>query len=323
LSILPTGGYGTHLNTPTGAAQGSSVAVTTAPEAKSDDATTTKASPAVVVSLSAQAKAALAASATTTPASPSYYGQFFPTRDGFPAAALAAAVADPGAESSSAGKAPAQVAADARASMDANYAAMKASGKPFDYNSFEGKDWHALMGNLDRRSLNAVSTNSGGQFSRQEQDMAQSMMSQQQGLAMGLYSGPSSQAGKYIDPFAGDVAAKLKAGVKFLDGVSNDEKASVPWAFSRASAQYGYEAMSEKQGETPENLDSDSPLVRLIKAALDSMKDRPDRATTTGPIRTAEDLKKQPWFEGFERQLDAAIQQSQVSSQAQGVSLTA
>ncbi len=182
--------------------------------------------------------------------------------------------------------------------MDAKYAQMDASGKPFDFNSFEGRDWYTLMGDLDRRSL-----------------YAQSIMSQQQGLAMGLYSGPTSQQGKFVDPFFGDHAERMKAAVKFLDGVSNDEKTSIAWAASRAGAQSAYEWIMEGEGKTPERLDSPNLLVRLLMAAMSTMKDNMERGVSTGPIETADDLKRQPWFKGFEAQLDAAIQQTQAMYQ--------
>jgi len=125
------------------------------------------------VTLSPAAQAAVTA---ISDSSVSYYAQFFPTRDRSPATALAAAIVDPGAESISKGKTKEQVATAARASMDAKYKEMQASGKPFDINSNEGKDWYSLMGNLDRRALYSVSSNQGGQFSKDEQDIAQSIM---------------------------------------------------------------------------------------------------------------------------------------------------
>lgn len=269
-------------------------------------------SPAVTITLSDQAQTLLAAQAS---ASANYYAQFFPTRDGSSATALAVAVTDPGAQSSSSGKSLQQVAADARANMDAKYAAMKASGKPFDYNSSEGKDWYTLMADLDRRSLYAVSSNQGGQFSKQERDMAQSIMSQQQGLAMGEYNGPTRLAGSFVDPFGGDVAAQLEAGIKFLDRVSNDEKTSIAWAVSRASDQRGYELGIQSDGKAPKNYNSENPLVKLIRAAMATMDNNLGRGTSVGRIETVNDLKSQPWFQGFESQLDGAIQQTQAMYQ--------
>lgn len=181
---------------------------------------------AAIVSISAQALAALAGQSDTVA---NRYTACFPTRDGASAAALANAVTHPGATSSSTGLSFSAVAADARARMDAEYAAMKDGGQPFDMNSYEGKDWYSLMGDLDRRSLYAVSSNTGGQFTQQEQDMASSIMSQQQGLAMGLYSGPTRQASQFNDPFAGNDTGRFAAASTFLQGVSAEEKQSGAW----------------------------------------------------------------------------------------------
>jgi len=267
------------------------------------------------VTLSPAAQTAVAAKPNP---SLSYYSQFFPTRDGSPATALATAIADPGAESISKGKTKEQVATAARASMDAKYKEMQDGGKAFDINSNEGKDWYSLMSDLDRRALYSVSSNQRGQFSKEEQDIAQSIMSQQQGWAMGLPSGPTRLVEGAPDPFNGDHAARMKAGVKWLDGVSNDEKASVSWASSRASAQTSYEWIMADQRQTPENLDSDSPMVKLIKSAMDTMKDSLERGFTSGPLNSKEELKKQTWFQGFEDQLDDALKQTEELYQRKG-----
>ncbi|QCO15383.1 hypothetical protein D3869_09185 [Azospirillum brasilense] len=225
LTVLGGADKGTSANTaagqPAAASGGSAVFVTLSVEAQAFMATATA------------SKAAKTGNGT--PAGP--YAAYFPTRDGKSATALAKAVTDPGAVSSSAGLSGPAVAKDARARMDAQYDAMKASGKPFDFDSFEGRDWYSLMGDLDRRSLEAVRSNAGGQFSKQEQDIAQSIMAQQEGLAMGLYNGPISQEASFVDPFRGDEAARMKANLTFLDAVSAEEKSSTEWATRWAAAQ--------------------------------------------------------------------------------------
>jgi hypothetical protein len=278
--------------------------------------------PAVQVTLSAQAKAAPSPLAN---ALANQYAQFFPTRDGKPATALSLAVTDPGAVSSSAGKTLAKVASDARARLDAKYAEFNASGSPFDFNSWEGKDWYTLVGDLDRRSLYAVSSNQGGQFTDQEQQIAQNVLGQEVNLSSGYYSGPTSQAGAYVppngltsasidplNPQAG--AARLKAIVHYLDGVSGDEKNSIAWAYGRASAQLSFETITGNQDK--DNLDSQDPAARLIADALKSIKGDLQRGTTYGSIRTADDLKRQPWFQGFEGKLDALLAQPKSTSRS-------
>jgi hypothetical protein len=304
----------------------------------------------VIVSLSIEARTVMASATGTAgteaaKAPMSRFAVYFPTRDGKPVTALADAVDNPGALSSSAGKTLSEAAKDARARMDAQYAAMDASGEPFNANSYEGRDWHTVMGDLDRRSLYAISSNTEGLFSEEEQTTARDMMIQQQGLAMGLYSGPTRLEGTFVDPYNGDMTAHMKAGVKFLDKVSDEEKTSIDWAMDRAGAQWNYEASlhntrkelqeleklsdgtpvgmllksakdlarknaKREEGGEPEKLDSDNPLAKLVMNALNTMKNNPGRGNTHGLIRTAEDLKDQPWFKGFESQLDTAIQQT-------------
>ena len=268
-----------------------------------------------IVSLSPAAQSALVAPELAAAPPPkaigSYYEQFFPVRDGYSATALAAAIDDPGAETFSAGKTLGEVAGVAGAAMDAKYAAMRADGQPFDFNSREGKDWYSLLGDLDRRALYAVSSNQGGLFTEQEQDIAQSIMSGQQGWAMGLPNGPTRLVEGLPDRFMGDHAARFKAAVQWLDRVSNDEKTSISWAANRAAAQQSYELTMEGRGETPENLDSENPLAKLIKEAMATMKGNLERGLSTGRLETDDDLKRQPWFAGFEDRLDTAIQQTQ------------
>jgi len=237
-----------------------------------------------------------------------YYEQFFPTREGYSATALATAIVDPGIETFSKGKTRQEVAQAARDSMDAIYADMKADGAAFDYNSYEGKDWHSLMGNLDRRALSAVANNSEGLFSKQEQDVAQSIMSGQQGWAMGLGSGPTRLVEGLPDRFGGDHAARMEAAMTWLDKVSTDEKQTIAWAGQRASVEISYEWIT---GEPALDMRSESPLVQLIKSAMDTMRDNPDRGRSTGRLRDRNDLEEQAWFKGYEDRLDSAIQANQ------------
>lgn len=245
------------------------------------------------------------------------FNKYFPVRAGFTSTALSNAVTEPGMQTRSAGKNFNEVALDARAGMDAKYAAMSASGKPYDPNSREGVDSAALMGELDRRSLYAVSSNTGGLFTQGEQSTANTYMNQQLGLAMGLYAGPIRLAGEFAVAYGktptltGDNASVGMDGVLFLDKVSNEEKSSVLWAMNRASAQRAYESGMEQMGRTPENLDSDIPLVKLIRAAMATMQNDPGRGITTGSITNAAELKNQAWFKGFESRLDGALMETE------------
>lgn len=171
------------------------------------------------------------------------YAKFMPTRDGFSSNNIAIGVSDPSAEPFSQKRNITEVAKAARESLNSKYEAMKQSGKPFDYNSYEGKDWYSAFGDLDRRALFAIRSNQGGQFTKEEQDIAQSIMSIQEGLAMGLYSGPTSLAGDFADKFAGNDVAHFKAYENYLDNVSEDEKSSGDWILARDGAKRGYESV--------------------------------------------------------------------------------
>lgn len=151
---------------------------------------------------------------------------YFPVRTGMNADALVLGVTQPGAVSSSKDKSFADVAVDARKRMDDKYAQMKASDKPY---SGTVEDKNALMGDLDRRSLNAVATNEGGKFSTDEQVAAKALMQQQARLASGHYSGPDDQKKNYKDPFANDPVGRAKAALNFLNNMTPEEKAKPEW----------------------------------------------------------------------------------------------
>lgn len=200
-----------------------------------------------------------------------YYEQFLPTHEGFSATAIAAGIIDPGLETFSAGKSFDQVAIAARASLDNNYERLEDIGKPYGHSNPQPEDHNSLFGELDRRALYAVSSNEGGLFTKDEQNIARNKLNQQQGLAMGLYNGPNDTQSKFVDPFLGDKAAQFKAGIQFLDKVSIEEKSgSFDFVLQRAGLQRGYEAFSREQGKAPEDFSTDHPLINLLLEAFDS-----------------------------------------------------
>ncbi len=222
MAISGAGAYGAMINNGLagGAGQAGATSTVAAATAATKRVANGNSNPDVIVSLSNSALAALRAQRN---ADAGEHAAHFPVRAGFDAAALAAAVGDPGATGSSAGMSFAAVAADARARMDQKYAAMAASGRPFDPASAEGADGHALMGDLDRRSLYAVASNEGELFSAREQTLAKTIMNRQLGLAMGLGGGSGG------DPFAGDTGARFAAAQAFLADASAEEKRSAEW----------------------------------------------------------------------------------------------
>lgn len=158
----------------------------------------------------------------------------------------------------------ATVAKDARASLDAGYQKI---GKTTGDIRTTFNEWKTAFGELDRRSLYAIASNEGDHFSDVERSAAQSIMDDQVNTAMG-FDNPANAAHP--------TAAMSRSEVRFLDGVSDEEKASLGWAKRRAAAQFSYESLSSQEGQTPEKLDSDNPLVKLIKGGLDRLKQMDD-----------------------------------------------
>ena len=190
-------------------------------------------SPAVTLSLSPQAQASLLA--------PSSALQDFPT-----------------------------VARNARTTVDADYAKLGMTTGDI-YTTFSR--WQTIFGTLDRRSLYAIASNAGTQFTAVERDAAKSFMTSQESAAMGI-----------ADGMPRDPTAAFKAAIDFLDGVSPEEKASFDWAKERASAQFNYELSMQRDGGVPDKVDSENPIVKMILSGLNALKALGD------PSRQLEDM---------------------------------
>ncbi|CDZ27452.1 hypothetical protein [Neorhizobium galegae] len=198
------------------------------------------------------------------------YEIFMPTRAGYSSNNLALAVTDPAAEPFSAGLTKDQVANAARGAIDARYAQMSREGKPFDINSMEGVDWYAAFGDLDRRALNAIYTDKSGAFSEEEKGIAHSIMSQQQGLAIGLYGGPTRLVEKYNQASAAvtqspeALMTMYKKTVEWLDKLSLEEKTTSPmWVDQRAGSQWGYEETAKGLGVLADDLSSGFSFIDM------------------------------------------------------------
>jgi len=177
----------------------------------------------------------------------------------------ASAPAAPAPAGAPAAKSFAEVTTDARAALDANLARMKESGRTLGMGANQGSqaDIDAAFQGMDRRSLHAIASNSGGLFSKDEQAFAQTVMSQQLVEATGM----DDPAGFQRDPARG-----FLAGVRFLDTVSAEEKASDNWRLNRAVAQTNYESSMTRDhpGEKAENVDSGDPVVNFLAQTIRS-----------------------------------------------------
>jgi len=188
----------------------------------------------------------LSSSSTNYSTSIATYSTYFPARSGMGADALLLGVSHPDAVSSSKGMTFIEVANDARKRINEKYALMKDSGDPYGATD---TDRNSLMGDLDRRSLYAVATNEGGQFSADEQTAAKSLLRQQERLATGYYSGPTDQEKSFVDPYKNNPVSRAKAALAFLENMSPEEKAAPQWlsqhqALSDALAQTGLDTTS-------------------------------------------------------------------------------
>jgi len=229
-------------------------------------------------------------SSTSTDYSNSIAGNapFFPVRAGMNADALVLGASKPGAVSSSKDKTFAEVAADARKRMDEKYALMTASGKPY---TGSDEDRNALMGDLDRRSLNAVATNQGGKFTTQEQASAQALMRQQARLATGYYSGPADQQKNWKDPFINDPFGRATAALAFMDNMSPEEKATPEWLSQHLSLEA---ALNQSGGTDPAEKKTGHfhNLAEILAGVVTDGSDSEQSSATSNADPSVEILKK-------------------------------
>ncbi len=197
----------------------------------------------------------------------------------------------------------ATVAQEARAAIDAAYAAR--GGKEGDIHT-NVTEWRQILNGMDRRTLYAVFSNAGGQFSDAERAGAEGMLGEDYMRGIGLDAN---------DPMAGakmseNPATYMKAAVKYWEAASDEEKQSPRWAYNRAASQHNYELIAARDGEPVENFDSDHPLVKVIRSALTASLGDPSRERSTGAMNTLEELLGQPWAKGFEQQMKKAAKES-------------
>ncbi|WKA31314.1 hypothetical protein [Bradyrhizobium roseum] len=168
------------------------------------------------------------------------------------------------------------VTSEARAALDALYSAAKVTG-PI---AAEGKTTIDLS-SLDRRSLFAVATNNGGKFSPDEQKAAATEL----GNRLDNVLAPPAATSK----LTGDFSSLYKAALDYLDGASNEEKATATWSAQRAAVVKGVQATQQNPTAAPDiandpvaaylsrNADGSSPatqnistVAKKVRAALDA-----------------------------------------------------
>ena len=131
------------------------------------------------------------------------------------------------------------VTAEARAALDALYAATKVKG-PIDADGKTTVD----LSSLDRRSLFAVATNNGGKFSPDEQKAATTEL----GNRFDNVLAPAAATSK----LTGDFSPLYKAALDYLDGASDEEKATATWSAQRAAVAKGVQATLQNPAVAPD-----------------------------------------------------------------------
>ena len=131
------------------------------------------------------------------------------------------------------------VTSEARAALDALYAAAKVKG-PIGADSKATVD----LSSLDRRSLFAVATNNAGKFSPDEQKAATTEL----GNRFDNVLAPAAATSK----LTGDFSSLYKAALDYLDGASDEEKATATWSAQRDAVLKGVQATLQNPAVAPD-----------------------------------------------------------------------
>jgi hypothetical protein len=144
----------------------------------------------------------------------------------------------------------ATVTADARTTLDALYKAANVSVP------LAGGQATIDLTGLDRRTIFAIASNSGGKFTPDEQTTASQESLRRFDTAMG----PPAAAAKLI----GDYSTLYKAGLAYFDNMSAEEKATDAWAVQYAAMKTGYLIAKQDPGTVPQGI-ADDPIANFIE----------------------------------------------------------
>jgi hypothetical protein len=158
------------------------------------------------------------------------------------------------------------VTADARSGLDGLYAAAKVKG-PISDDGTTTIDLSAF----DRRSLFAIATNNGGKFSPDEQKVASTELANRYNAALA----PAAATSK----LTGDFSSVYKAALDYLDGASDEEKATATWSTQRAAVLKGVQATQQNPTTAPPAIPNDPVAAYLAQNA-------PGGTTATQDIST-------------------------------------
>jgi hypothetical protein len=144
----------------------------------------------------------------------------------------------------------ATVIADARAALDNRYKSAKVTGP------LAGGNPTIDLTSLDRRTVFAIASNSGGKFTADEQTLASSELQHRFDAAMA----PAATTAHLV----GDYGTLYKAALDYLNGMSPDEKATPTWTKQSAALTQGFRATQQRPATLPEGIPND-PIADFTK----------------------------------------------------------
>lgn len=170
------------------------------------------------------------------------------------------------------------VTSDARAALDALYAAAEVNG-PIDA---DGKTTIDLT-SLDRRALFAIVTNNGGKFSPDEQNAVNTELGNRFNDALA----PAAATAK----LTGDFSSLYRTALDYLDGASGEEKATAAWSALRSAVQKGVQATQQDPTTAPANIANDPVAAYLARSADDVTTPTADISSVARKVRAAFDAQ--------------------------------
>lgn len=160
------------------------------------------------------------------------------------------------------------VTADARAELDSLYqdagvTSPLSNGKPT-----------VDLSDIDRRALYAITSNSQGIFTDDEQTAASQELQKRFDAVMG----PAKSAAELV----GDYSTLYKTALNYYDGMSPEEKSDPSWATQRAALMQGYQQALQDPKSLPQNIPND-PIADFITRSS-APADDTDTAQTFGDV---------------------------------------
>jgi hypothetical protein len=148
------------------------------------------------------------------------------------------------------------VTAEARAALDGLYATANVTGPIGD----DGKTTIDLS-SLDRRTLFAIATNHRGKFSPDEQKVAGTELSDRFNAVLAPAAATSQ--------LTGDFNSLYKSALDYLDGASDEEKATATWSAQRAAVLKGVQATQLKPTVAPSI--ANDPVAAYLTQSVNSI----------------------------------------------------